>query len=469
MDDRSGPLLERASVADRIGGSLRSATQMLVFSGSSRLTDVWPRFGARLLDATLQPVLGSATLGAMFARRNRAALQKVKAFRRFLVIPDIHIGDSVLTQPALTAIRDFFPAAEIDYVVNRGVASLVGGNPDATRVLPLFSGGIHPTADDVNRLRALVAAGSYDLCLSFTSLLEPEEQADATQPLISVMSHGATLVRNERDPAEINHFSFQHYRFVRALLSNVASPVRPERYPGFQVTLPDQAVERALAFLARAGVADSAPVVVFNPDGASPYTRMPFDLQRALLSRLSHESPAGTAILVGAGHTADGLGQRLADSLPASRRMKTRVIPKQLPLAAYAALLDFADVFVTGDTGPLHLAAARRTSESGCYQLRNRTAIISIFGATLPRMSGYDSARTGYLPANQDAPSWCFHAPSHCHNITCLNKLYKTCRLVRCFEQVDVGAVARVALSRLREAPASLPARVAVPRECIPA
>ena len=457
-------------MADRIGGSLRSATQMLVFSGSSRLTEVFPRFGARVLDATLRPVLGSAALGTVFARRNRAVLRRVKAFRRFLVIPDIHIGDAVLTQPALTAIRDFFPGAEIDYVVNRGVASLVAGNPDASRVLPLFSGGVHPTPDDVSQLRTLIAEGRYDLCLSFTSLLEPEEQADATQPLISVMSHGAALVRNESDPAEINHFSFQHYRFVRELLSMVNSPVRPEHYPGFQVTLPDQAIERALTFVARTGLEDGAPVVVFNPDGASPYTRMPFDLQHALLRRISRDSPAGTAILVGAGHTADGIGQRLVDALPISRRVKTRVIPKHMPLAAYAALLDFADVFITGDTGPLHLAAARRTCGSGNFQLRNRTAVISIFGATLPRMSGYDSARPGYLRANQDAPSWCFHAPSHCHNITCLNKLYKTCRLVRCFEQLDVDTVARVAASQLRETPARLPAERRWPvRERIPA
>jgi ADP-heptose:LPS heptosyltransferase len=385
------------------------------------------------------------------------ALQKVRAFQRFLVIPDIHIGDAVLTQPALTGIRDFFPRAEIDYVVNRGAASLVAGSPDATRVLPLFSGGTHPTPDDVSQLRALIAGGNYDLCLSFTSLLEPEEQADPAQPVISVMSRSPTLVRNEGDPDAINHFSFQHYRFVRELLSNVASAVRPERYPGFQVTLPDQAIERALTYAAQAGLNDGRPVFVLNPDGASAYTRIPFDLQHALLRRIAREAPAGTAILVGAGHTADGIGQRLVDALPAWVRATTRVIPRQLPLAVFTALLDLADVFVTGDTGPLHLAAARRTSGSGSFRLRNRTAIISVFGATLPRMSGYDSARPGFLPANQDAPSWCVHAPSRCHNITCLNKLYKTCRSVRCFEKLDVDAVARVAVSWLRQTRACLP------------
>jgi hypothetical protein len=82
---------------------------------------------------------------------------------------------------------------------------------------------------------------------------------------------------------------------------------------------------------------------------------------------------------------------------------------------------------------------------------------VSVFGATLPRMSGYDSSRPGFLAGNQDAPSWCFHVASGCHNITCLNKLYKTCRVVRCFEAIDVDAVARATTSHLRKLAARPP------------
>ena len=428
---------------------MHSATQKLVFAATSRMTELFPVIGARLLDATVRPLAGSRALATLFTRRNRAIMRGVKSFRRFLVIPDIHIGDAVLTQPALTAVRDFFPDAEIDYVVSSAAAPLIEGNPDATRILPAFSGGSFPSLTDVAALRELIREGRYDLCLSFSSLLEPQEQADLAQPFVSIMSHGATIVRNERDPAEINHFSYQHYRFVRGVLAMAARPVREERYRGARATLSDEAIEGARHFAARSRLVPEAPLVMFNPDGASPYTRMPFESQHALLRRIARDTPAEATILVGAGHTDEGIGQRLVDAMPAARRSKIRIIPRRLPLAAYAALLDLADVFVTGDTGPLHLAAARRYSRSGAHTFRNRTAVVSFFGATLPRMSGYDSSQPGYLPANQDAPSWCFHAASRCHNITCLNKLYKTCRVVRCFEHLDVAAVADVVVSHL--------------------
>jgi hypothetical protein len=437
---------------------VKVATQKLAFGASSRLTERFPVFGARLLDASLRPVLGSRALVAMLARRNRAIMRRVKAFRRFLVIPDIHIGDAVLTQPALTAVRDFFPDAELDYVVNAAVAPLIEGHPEATRVLPVFSGGTFPSPGDVAALQEIVRNGHYDLCLSFSSILEPGEQADPAQPLVSITSHGATIVRNESDPGQINHFSYQDYLFVRGVLSMVAHPVRAECYRGPRTTHADEAIAGARRFAAQAGLSSGAPVVVFNPDGASPYTRMPFASQVALLGRIARDSAVDTTILVGEGHTVAGIGQRLVDALPVALRAKVRIIPPQLPLAAYATLLDLADVFVTGDTGPLHLAAARRHSRSGTHQFRNRTAILSFFGATMPRMSGYDSSQPGFLPSNQDAPSWCFLAGSRCHNITCLNKLYKTCREVRCFEHLDVAALASVVVSHLAGLPGRAPA-----------
>jgi len=434
---------------------VNTRAQKLAFAGASRLTDAAPRLGARFLDASLRLLLGSRALIALFTRRNRVIMRRVKAFRRFLVIPDIHIGDGVLTQPALAAVRDFFPDAEVDYVVNRTVAPLIEGHPDASRVLPIFSGGMFPSPADVAALRELIRAGRYDLCLGFSSLLEPEEQADPSQPFVTILSHGATLVRNEGDPAEINHFSFQDYRFVRGVLATAARPVRPESYRGTRTIFSDEAVEEARRFADRAGVAPGAPVVMYNPDGASRYTILPFESQVALVRRIAEAADA--IILVGAGHTEAGIGQRLVEALPEALRRRIRIIPPIMSLAAYAALIDLADIFVTGDTGPLHLAASRRYSRTGSHWFRNRTAVLSIFGATLPRMSGYDSSRPGFLPTNQDAPSWCVLAGSRCHNITCLNKLYKTCRAVRCFERLDVSALAAAVVSHLAARTAQAP------------
>jgi ADP-heptose:LPS heptosyltransferase len=429
--------------------------QRIAFAATSRLTEVFPVLGARLLDATVRPIVASRALSGLFRRRNRRVMRRTRVLRRFLIIPDIHIGDAVMTQSALAAVRDFYPDAVIDYAVNRMVAPMLEGHPDASRVLPMLSGAQFPTPGDVEGLRATIASGAYDLCLSFGSFMEPEEIADAGQPFISFLSHAPEIMRNENDHRQINHFSYQYYRFVREVLAMAAPPVREDRYPGGRVIFSDDAIAEAAGFAAGLDLAPGAPVVLVNPDGGCRFTLLPFEHQAGLLERLAAEAPPDTAILLGAGHSWEGIGQQLVNAVPAGLRSRLRIIPKAMSLEGYAALMDWADVMITGDTGPLHLAAARRYARSGRHRFRNRTAVLSLFGATIPRFSGYDSAQPGYLAANQDAPSWCYVAASPCRNVTCLNKYFKTCRTVRCFEGVDVPGLAARVVAHLRALPAA--------------
>ena len=437
---------------------MNTRLQGIFFAGTSRLTEIFPVSGGHLLDSTIRPVYGSRTMSAVFEQGNRRIMKRMKVFRRFLVIPDIHIGDAVVLQSSLIALRDFFPDAEIDYVINKAVAPLIEGNPDATRVIPVFSDGRFPSSTEVGTLREIIRKGRYDLCLNFCPFMGKKDLAEPSQPFVSFMSRGPTIVRNENDSAQINHFSHQGYQFVRGLLLMAAQPVRGECFRGVRTTYSDEVIEGTWRFTREAGLSPRSPVIMFNPDSAIKFNLMPFESQARLLGLLARDTTADTMILLGAGHTEAGIGERLADTIPSMLRSKVRIIPRSMSLEVYSALIDFADVFITGDTGPLHLAAARRYSRSGRYQFRNRTAVLSFFGATIPRMSGYDSFQPGYLPANQDAPSWCYQAESPCRNITCLNKMFKTCRTVRCFEHVDVAGLATLVASHLnglvRQAPA---------------
>ncbi len=416
-------------------------------AGTSRLTEWWPGFGGRLLDASLQPIVKSGVLATVFERRSAAVMARVQNFRRFLVIPDRHIGDAILAQSALTAIRDFFPDAVVDFVVNRTAAPVIEGNPEASRILPLFTGGRSLPASELAAVRRVIRKGHYDLCISLDAFVTPADFADDSQPFISIIAHGPAMLRNNCSrPASINHICVQEYRFVHELLSRVARPVSGEEFVGVETRYSDQAIAQAGEFVQSAGIGASTPVVMFNPDAASIYCMMPFEFQAPLLARIVRDAPRGTVVLVGEGHTAVGFGERLRRSLPPSLGAPVRIVPRHLPLDTYGAVIDRADLFASADTGPLHLAASRRVARSGRHRFRNRTAVLSWFGATVPRMSGYDSMQRGFLPSNQDAPSWSYQAGSRCRNITCLDKMMKTCRTVRCFEDVDVdGLAARVA------------------------
>jgi ADP-heptose:LPS heptosyltransferase len=419
--------------------NLTNRLQKLAFRVTSRLTDRFPSAGSRILDLTVRPLVAHPLLAFIGIRNNKKALQNVRAFRRFLVIPDIHIGDAVMSQSVLSALRDFFPQAHVDYVVNRTAYPLIEGNPEASRVLPLFSNSAFPSAEALAALGKMIRAGRYDAVLNYCPYISDRDMGLDGIRMFNIVNCAPVVLQNERRHSEVNHFSFQMYRLTREWLSGAAEPLRPERFRGLRLTIDDGAIAEAGRFASQAGIRPGEPVIMYNPDAASPFTRMPMHAQAALLASLAR---LGTLLLVGAGHTQAGIGQTLVTSLSPGLRSRAKIVPVSLSLAAYAALIDLCDIFVTGDTGPLHLAAARKHSRSGGHRFRNRTAVLSFFGATPSRMSGYDSCRPGYLAAEQDAPSRAYAAVSRCRNCTCVNKSFKTCRVVRCFEQVDVESLA---------------------------
>jgi ADP-heptose:LPS heptosyltransferase len=429
--------------------------QKTLFHLSSSLTERFPRTGARCLDTALVPLLAHPWLEAWFRRRNRAVLDRLDQLRRVLVLADVHLGDAVMLEGLVMAIRDFFPEAEIHYVISRSSRPFLEGHPDVSRLWPVYTGSPLASDRDLAAVGELIAGG-FDLVVNACPSFVPGRPLPERTPVLDFLTHAPCLVRNEYAPAEPNHFLFQSHRFLADLLRERWPCRRPAEVRGARVFLDDPAVDAADAFADSARAQGNEAWVLLNPDGASPYTRPPEAFLSALLRRLT---AGGALVLVGEGHTDAGVGLRLQEALPAALRARTRSVPATLPAPAYAALLDRVDVFVSGDTGPLHWAAARKVSRTGWRQFRNHTTVYSLFGATPARMSGYDSSAAGFLPAWQDAPSAVFQSQAPCRNITCLNKLHKTCRNPRCFEGCSPDLVADAVLARLGELQASGPSR----------
>lgn len=421
------------------------ALQEKLFEGASAFTRYFPDTGRIVLDASIKETLGSELAVRFYETRNRNRIKNVKSFRRFLVNPDTHIGDSIMGQAMVTAIRDFFPDAEIDYVVNRSAFPLVEGNPEIDRLIPLHSGNRGLSSSDLLLVQQLVAKGNYDVCFNICPFLQRRKLSEHTRCVFDFLTHLPVLVRNEFSATEVNHFAFQYHQFIHGLLSHVATPVRKEAFVGVRTTLSDEAIERAADYVRSEAV--EGPIVLLNPDTASNYTRVPFEYQAELLQSLVKKN---ITLCVGEGHSEAGMGQRLLDTVPTELRHKTHLVPANVPLDVYSALVDHCDFFVTGDTGPMHIAASQKHSRSGNYRFRNRTAVVSIFGATPSRMSGYDSVQPGYLTSHQDAESWTFVAESRCRNLTCVNKLFKSCKTIRCFDRLAVSEISALIGEKLQ-------------------
>ena len=412
--------------------------QKTLFHLTSVLTAFFPRAGAKFFDTLLPPIIGNRFLVRQVLKKNIKTIGEISQFKRILVIPDIHIGDALFMQATVSAFRDFFPEAQIDYVCKKAVACLIEGNPDISNLYPIFTGTVFPSDSDIEAIQKIASETPYDLCFNGSPFFEDDQLFPEGQKILNFMSVAPLLVRNDIDRTGINHFLFQAYQFPARLLSSAFSTKRTLPFNGIPVILSDQAVAEAQALLQSVPRSAEQPIVFLNPDTASPYTRIPFEQQLALLKGLAQLK---YRILLGSAFTAKGIEQQLIDALKPSDREYVSIVPTSLSLDGYAALIDFTDVFISGDTGPLHIGAARKFSKSGNFKFQNKTFVVSVFGATPARMSGYDSTNPLFPPSNQDTASRTYVSESPCRNITCVNKMVKTCKVVRCFEVLDTAAI----------------------------
>ncbi|HTC19813.1 MAG TPA: glycosyltransferase family 9 protein [bacterium] len=417
---------------------LDNKLQKTLFHLTSVATTWFPRGGAWFFDHTIPPILGNKLLVKHIFEKNLRTVRAVPRFKKILVIPDIHIGDAVMMQGAVQAFRDYFPDARVDYVIKKSIACLIEGNPAISNLYPLFTGSVFPTENDVDSIKKLVAENQYDLCFNCSPFFEDDRLFPPGQKILNFLTGAPQLARNDIDQVSLNHFLFQSYMFVDKLLQKTTGAYPRKAFPGVPVTLSDDAFEKARALIVEKKVPGDKPIVFINPDTASPYTLIPFEHQATLLKRMLEMD---ATVLFGTAFVHKEVEKKLLENLSEDEKRNVVVIPCSLPIDAYAALVDFADVFVSGDTGPLHIAAARKFSKTGNVKFRNKTFVISVFGATPARMSGYDSTNPLFPPANQDVISRTYVSQSPCRNITCVNKMAKTCEKVRCFEVLDVEGI----------------------------
>jgi heptosyltransferase-2 len=168
-------------------------------------------------------------------------------------------------------------------------------------------------------------------------------------------AHGRSLLLTEavRRPRQRVHQSEYYLHLVRELGFDGTQP-GPSGPGGPFIQITPQTRQRVDAFLKTLGVDRSAPLVGFAPGAAYGHAkRWPPDRVAQVITRLGARGV--TCMLVGA----DGdraAGREIESALPAGSRVVNVIGRTDLRLLT--GLLAGCDVFVSNDSGAMHLAAA---------------------------------------------------------------------------------------------------------------
>jgi ADP-heptose:LPS heptosyltransferase len=303
----------------------------------------------------------------------------VPGVRRLLVLRANGLGDFVVAEPALAALRAAYPDATITLVTSPPVAALLRGRPApvdevlaAPRVAGVRGEPGGPPNDPPQAVEAFCAAlraRRFDLAVQLHG------GGGNANPLL--LRFGARVTAGSRAPGAapldrtVPWTDFQHdvLRYLEVVALVGAEPVH------LRPTLAVTDADRAEAAAALSGV--TGPLVAVHPGATDPRRRWPpyrlGELGRALTDR-------GARVVLLAGPGDEALADAVRAGLgPAAERAVD--LAGRLTLAGLVGVLERADLFVGNDSGPRHIAEAVGTPTVGVFTRANLVDVAPLFRA----------------------------------------------------------------------------------------
>lgn len=317
----------------------------------------------RALVGAADAVLGAgAALARPFRRRARPDPP-----RRILILRLERIGDLVMALPAIRDVRALAPQAAVDLVVGSWNLAIAKALPYVDRVEPLdaawlargaSASGIPGTIRAVRRWRK----AGYDLAINLepdirSNLLLAASGAAWTAGWTSGGGGAALDAGLEYDTSR--HTTANARRLVSAVF---AAPAPPSPVP--LIAIPEAARRWAAARVARRS---AGPLVAVHVSGGRLVKQWE-PARFAEVARQLVEHQNATVVLTGS-LSDRPMVDEVRSALPADRVVD---VTGEADILELAALLAQIDLLITGDTGPMHIAAAVGTP------------VVAVFGPSDP-------------------------------------------------------------------------------------
>jgi lipopolysaccharide heptosyltransferase I len=279
---------------------------------------------------------------------------------RLLVVRLGSLGDLVHTLPAVSAIRRTFPALEIDWLVDAPHREFLTLVPVISSIVVLKD----RTAGAWLAARGQLRARAYDVAIDFQGLLKSAALArlSGARRVIGFSRRAAREAvaapfYSERVDAETGQHVIEKNLALAGALGATTDTLE----------FPLAPVESAAVAQVRASGLEQFALI--NPGAAWPNKRWPPAFFGRIAALLLERHGQQSLVLWGPGERA------LADEIAAASDGAARVAP-ETTIRDLVALARLARLVVSGDTGPLHIAAAVGVPAVG------------VFGPTNPRRNG---------------------------------------------------------------------------------
>jgi heptosyltransferase-3 len=270
----------------------------------------------------------------------------------FVMIRTDRMGDLTLSLPVAEAAKEAVPECRVCFVVAPANAAIARACPFVDGVIEYSEtrGGLSGLFALARRLRA----GRFDAAV----FLRPTLRTALAAALARIPLRAGTAYRhyswlfNRRVPEHRKHAEKHEYESNLAVLSRLVDLKRHDYMP--RIVLDEASGRYADGALCGLGLGSGAFAIVHPGSGGSAR-----NLSLENYARIADiiEREMGLTVLATCGPGEENL----LDAMDSMRRTRSKRLQAPPGLLELAALIDRAALFVSGSTGPMHIAAALGT------------------------------------------------------------------------------------------------------------
>jgi len=298
-----------------------------------------------------------------------------------LIVKLSSIGDVVHTLPAAALLRRALPDARIAWVVERRAGAILKDSPVIDALIEVDSlawrrdffrgSGFGEMRERLGQLREVPGAngdGRTDIALDFQGLIKSGLLAFASRAKRRIgfetddlrETQSRVFLTEQVGTSELKHVIEKNLALARAVLSGSSKPTARTAPSNSSYEFPIAVSTDDEKYVDEMIQDRRVRFAIINPGGGWP-TKLWSSQRYAELADWLW-SDCGFPSFVTSGPGEEALAQKVADG---ARSGAARPIASTLK--QYVALARRASLFVGGDTGPLHLAAASGTPIVGLY------------------------------------------------------------------------------------------------------
>jgi len=278
------------------------------------------------------------------------------------------VGDAVMTIPTLRSIRKNFPGAEITMLAKPWVAPVFESCPYVDHIMIYQASGRHRGMPGIMRLGRDIRNRKFDLAVLFQNAFEaawlaflggiPYRLGYRTDGRHLLLTHGVPVTAELKQKHQVEYYL------------GILEGAGLQTY-GSELSLHLTASERRTAVdrLRSSGVKPGDLLIGINPGAAFGTAKRWFPERYAQLGQRLKQLDSGIHVAVFGGPGEKGLGESVSGQI-GDRCLN---LCGKTSLREAMALIDACRLFITNDSGLMHIAAALNVTQLAIFGSTNYT------------------------------------------------------------------------------------------------